>query len=80
MSHINIDNIASPHNFTDQEISYILTENLPEWKKGCDNSQMEGLLFHPDAFGYSAREIILIGLALKYAALKGKEIRIVAKK
>jgi len=69
------------HKFTDENIADIVTEELPNWKKACDSAEADQVIFHPDAYGYSVRELLLMALAVKYATVcKGKGIMITPKK
>lgn len=75
---MDINNLTTNHNFSDAEIDEIVAEKLPQWRKACDNSAAEAVMFHQDAFGHSTEELLLMGLAIKYAKKKGKQIRIVS--
>ena len=56
-------------------------EKLPEFAKACREKESEALLLHQDAFAadYQEGEYALLGKAVKYAGLFGKEIHIVGK-
>jgi len=53
---------------------------LPEFAKACAND-MELVLLHHDAFAadYQENEYLLLGMAIKYAGLRGKEVRVIGK-
>jgi len=53
---------------------------LPEWKEACDSEGEATVMFHPDAFGYTAQEMLLLATAIKYVVSKGKTITIIPKK
>ncbi len=72
-------NKLSRHVFTEEEISFVIKTELPEWEKGCDDISIQGMLMHSGAFGYSTSELLLSALAIKYATGKGKEVRIIPK-
>src|ERR1039457_1470489 len=61
-----------------RESSLIATirKKLPEFAKACaDDSEL--VLLHQDAFAadYQEDEYVLLGMAIKYAGLRGKEVR-----
>lgn len=66
------------HNFSDNEITEIISKELPTWKEACDKSTADAALFHQDAFGRSTKELLLMALAIKYAKVKGKHIKIIS--
>lgn len=74
---MDINDLIQEHRLTDEQIEEIISKELPEWKKGCD-SDIQGVVLHQDAFGYSTKELILQALAIKYAKQKGKEIHIIS--
>jgi hypothetical protein len=58
----------------------IIGEKLPEFAKACaDNTEL--VLIHQDAFAadYQEDEYALLGMAIKYAGLRGKEVRVIGK-
>ncbi len=76
----NVEKAFTSYKFTDKEIIDTVDQELPEWKKACDSSEADTVMFHPDAFGYTAQEMLLMATAIKYAISKGKAITIVPKK
>jgi hypothetical protein len=53
---------------------------LPEFAKACaDDTEL--VLLHQDAFAadYQEDEYLLLGMAIKYAGLRGKEVRVIGK-
>jgi len=55
---------------------------LPEVAKLCKETEIDTLwLFHQDAFAadYQEEEFLLLGKAIKYAGIYGKEIRIIGR-
>jgi hypothetical protein len=65
-----------------RESSLIATirTKLPEFAKSCaDDTEL--VLLHQDAFAadYQEDEYLLLGMAIKYAGLRGKEVRVVGK-
>jgi hypothetical protein len=65
-----------------RESSLIATirKNLPEFARACaDDTEM--VLLHQDAFAadYQEDEYMLLGMAIKYAGLRGKEVRVIGK-
>jgi hypothetical protein len=65
-----------------RESSLIATirKNLPDFAKACaDDTEL--VLLHQDAFAadYQEDEYTLLGMAIKYAGLHGKEVRVIGK-
>jgi hypothetical protein len=53
---------------------------LPDFAKACaDDTEL--VLLHQDAFAadYQEDEFVLLGMAIKYAGLSGKEVRVIGK-
>jgi hypothetical protein len=57
-----------------------IRENLPDFAKACAD-ETELVLLHQDAFAadYQDDEYLLLGMAIKYAGLLGKEVRVIGK-
>jgi len=58
----------------------IIRKKLPEFVKACaDDTEL--VLIHQDAFAadYQEDEYALLGMAIKYAGLRGKEVRVIGK-
>ncbi|PYV98931.1 MAG: hypothetical protein DMG86_15175 [Acidobacteria bacterium] len=55
-------------------------KTLPEFAKACAD-EAELVLLHQDAFAadYQEEEYRLLGMAIKYAGLRGKEVRVIGK-
>ena len=55
-------------------------KTLPEFAKACAD-EAELVLLHQDAFAadYQKEEYRLLGMAIKYAGLRGKEVRVIGK-
>ena len=55
-------------------------QTLPEFAKACAD-EAELVLLHQDAFAadYQEEEYRLLGMAIKYAGLRGKEVRVIGK-
>ena len=56
-----------------------IRKKLPEFAKACaDDTEL--VLLHQDAFAadYQEDEYKLLGMAIKYAGLRGKEVRVIA--
>jgi hypothetical protein len=65
-----------------RESSLIATirRNLPEFAKACaDDAEL--VFLHQDSFAadYQDGEYMLLGMAIKYAGLRGKEVRVIGK-
>ena len=65
-----------------RESSLIATirRKLPEFAKACaDDTKLVSI--HQDAFAadYQEDEYALLGMAIKYAGLRGKEVRVIGK-
>src|ERR1700676_478891 len=65
-----------------RESSLIATirRKLPDFAKACAD-EAELVLLHQDAFAadYQEDEYVLVGMAIKYAGLRGKEVRVIGK-
>jgi hypothetical protein len=58
----------------------LIEELLPDFVKSChDNSDV--VVIHQDSFAldYQADELLLLGKAIKFAGLHGKELRIIGR-
>ena len=67
---------------TQRESNLIATikKELPDFAKACaDDTEL--VLLHQDAFAadYQEDEYALLGMAIKYAGLHGKELRVIGK-
>ena len=67
---------------TQRESALIATirRKLPEFAKACtDDAKL--VLLHQDAFAadYQEDEYTLLGMAIKYAGLRGKEVRVIGR-
>jgi hypothetical protein len=65
-----------------RESSLVATirKELPEFAKACaDDTEL--VLLHQDAFAadYQEDEYKLLGMAIKYAGLRGREVRVIGK-
>jgi hypothetical protein len=57
-----------------------IRRKLPDFAKGCaDDAEL--VLLHQDSFAadYQEDEYTLLGMAIKYAGLRGKEVRVIGK-
>ena len=57
-----------------------IRKKLPEFAKACaDDAEL--VLLHQDAFAadYQEDEYRLLGMAIKYAGLRGKEVRVIGR-
>ncbi|MGB8062227.1 MAG: hypothetical protein WCF26_10055 [Candidatus Sulfotelmatobacter sp.] len=57
-----------------------IRKNLSDFAKACaDDTEL--VLLHQDAFAadYQEDEYMLLGMAIKYAGLRGKEVRVIGK-
>jgi len=57
-----------------------IRKKIPEFAKACADDA-EQLLLHQDAFAadYQEDQYALLGMAIKYAGLRGKEVRVIGK-
>jgi hypothetical protein len=57
-----------------------IRKKLPDFAKACAD-ETELVLLHQDAFAadYQEDEYVLLGMAIKYAGLRGKEVRVIGK-
>jgi len=57
-----------------------IRKKLPDFARMCADDA-EYVLLHQDAFAadYQEDEYLLLGMAIKYAGLRGKEVRVIGK-
>jgi hypothetical protein len=57
-----------------------IRENLPDFVNACAGNE-DAVLIHQDAFAadYQEEEYALLGKAIKYAGLHGKEVHVIGK-
>ena len=63
---------------SDEAVLRIVSEELPHWKAACDNPSADLVILHQRAFGRSSRELFLLAVAVKYAALAKKNVTMLA--
>jgi hypothetical protein len=58
----------------------IVRKKLPDFARMCADDS-EHVLLHQDAFAadYQEDEYTLLGMAIKYAGLRGKEVRVIGR-
>lgn len=61
---------------SDADIDHIIEDELPEWKKLCSGTTAVTILLHHSAFDQSVDDLLLMAVAIKYACLAGKEVRV----
>jgi len=76
MSKTEFHNRTAPAALTDQEVTEIVSRQLPRWKAACDSAEADSVIFSQKAFGESFDETLLMGCAIKYAAIAKKKITI----
>jgi hypothetical protein len=65
---------------TKQELKAEVEAKVPEFARACQRD-VDMVLMHQDAFaaGYQDHEFMLLGKAVKYAGLCGKEVRVIGR-
>jgi hypothetical protein len=65
---------------TKQDLKSEIEAKLPDFARACQ-SDVDMVLMHQDAFaaGYQDHEFTLLGKAVKYAGICGKEVRVVGR-
>ena len=65
----------------EQKIREIIKRELPDFVRGVKDKRTDVMTVHQDAFasGYDAKELILLGMAVKYAGFYGKTVMIIGK-
>jgi hypothetical protein len=71
-----LDNKQLNERLSDDELRRIVGKQLPAWERACAASGATAIVLHESAFGRSRAELLLLGCAIKYAALSGKAIHI----
>jgi hypothetical protein len=58
-----------------------IRKQLPEFARICADDDMDLVILHQDAFAADLQdeEYMLLGMAIKYAGLGGKEVRVIGK-
>lgn len=66
----------------EQMLEHVLPFYLPDFAEACNDPSADVVMMHQVAFAYdqSNEEYLLLGMAIKYAGLKNKEVRIVCNK
>ena len=62
----------------EKELRVAMEGMLPDFVKSCRET-VGPLLIHQDAFAVDYNEYELLGMAIKFAGLYGKEVRIIGK-
>jgi hypothetical protein len=64
----------------EREFKEAFERDLPEYARMCQGDETV-IIFHQDAFAadYQPGEFSLLGMAIKYAGLMGKEVRIIGR-
>ena len=64
----------------DSSLIATISRKLPEFAKACAD-EAEWVLLHQDAFAadHQEDEYTLLGMAIKYAGLRGKEVRVIGR-
>lgn len=57
-------------------IRALVEKDLPEFKKACERDEGEAIVMHQDAFAadFQLSELFLLGAAIKYAGMHGREV------
>ena len=58
----------------------VIEEKLPGWKRSCEYTDADLVILDQGAFGESVNEMLLLGMAVKYAGKHGKNIAISSKR
>ena len=70
------DNKHLSEHFSDDDLRRLIAKQLPAWKRACSAPGATAIVLHESAFGRSHTELLLLGCAIKYAALSKKTIHI----
>jgi hypothetical protein len=61
---------------SDEAVTKLVAEELPRWKAACDHPEGQVVILNQQAFGKSASDMLLLGLAIKYAGIAGKDVTV----
>jgi hypothetical protein len=61
---------------SDEEVLRLVSENIPRWRKACDDSDADTVVLQQRAFGSSPNELFLMGIAIRYAGMMHKTVMI----
>ena len=73
------NNQYNPPRLTEDEIVSIIERNVPDFAKACEVQEAEVIMMTQSAWAvdYLLGEFTLLGLAIKYAGIKGKQVMII---
>ena len=59
----------------------VVEQDLPRLTEKCEVDMADVIIFHQDAYAgdYQMHEYLILGMAIKYIGLTGKEIHIIGK-
>jgi hypothetical protein len=63
---------------TDAQVIEIVQRRLPQWRAACDHAEADSVILQHHAFGKTHEEILLMGLAIRYAGIVRKDVMIAA--
>jgi hypothetical protein len=63
---------------SDAQVIEIIGRQLPQWKAACDHAGADAVILQHQAFGKTHEEILLMGLAIRFAGIVGKDVMIAA--
>lgn len=66
-----------PSDFSEDQIARIIEKELPDWKAACENQEAKTVLLTQAAFGHSAKEMLLLAAAIKYAGKAKKPVTVI---
>jgi hypothetical protein len=70
------DDTENAPKVTDDEVIEIIRQRLPHWQAACDHAGADIVILQQQAFGKTHEEIFLMGLAIRYAGIAGKNVMI----
>ena len=57
-----------------ETLEQIISTRLPGWKRACEHAEGEMVILNQMAFGQSTEELLLLGIAAKYAGIRGRHV------
>lgn len=74
---LNNSQIDLASQFSEDDIGRVVEQELPDWKNACQTQDAETVILTQKAFGQSAKELLLLGAAIKYAGKAHKNVTVV---
>lgn len=68
----------SKKRLSDEDIVFLVEQNIPRWKAACDHADTDMVIFHQMAFSTTPDDLFLVGIAIKYAGIAKKKVTVIS--